>query len=346
MIPVAIPNRPFATDVITGLQLPDGIFEATLGKQRINAHLKNIGAAAINNAQVYIEGVSHPGLIVTPATHVVPSLGAGVARLLGWEADFSAVPPGEHHVSFVAEGAGGDRTRVIKKIFVTRVQFDPVTATFSAPTPQGIVTIQFADLIKPKEGCCGRRSKVSRRDRKVSQFPANLSRLFGRHDPDFEFCPPGYLPHQMDVTVTSTPPFAGQYGDLPYQDPWWKVVFCIIAVSSSSQLRSSPPRRAVRSWSRQVEAAGAARRGTVAASRPKGGAAATSSRAWLPLPRRPRRSPPTPMRVIQSGGDRTIPPRRRASLRRASGSAPSSNTKRPLRSASRSRSERNGSTNA
>jgi hypothetical protein len=44
----------------------------------------------------------------------------------------------------------------------------------------------------------------------------------------------GYLPFYLlkdgVMTVTYDPPFAGQYGDLPYQDPWWKVLLIILAV--------------------------------------------------------------------------------------------------------------------
>lgn len=47
-----IPNRPFSTEPITGLMLPDGVFEASIGKQTINAHIKNT-AGVVPNIQVY-----------------------------------------------------------------------------------------------------------------------------------------------------------------------------------------------------------------------------------------------------------------------------------------------------
>jgi hypothetical protein len=38
------------------------------------------------------------------------------------------------------------------------------------------------------------------------------------------------FPTRFDYTVTPTDPFEGQYGPLPYDDPWWKVLLIIIAV--------------------------------------------------------------------------------------------------------------------
>jgi hypothetical protein len=229
---VAIPNRPFSTEIITGLLLPDGLFEALLGKQRINAHFKNTDAAAANGLQIYIESVSHPGIVVTPVTHHVSQLAGGAARALSWEADFSAAPAGVHYVSFVVQDAGGKR-RVIKKIFVTRTHFDAATKTFHSETPEGMLSVRFSDLIGPKDQCCGKKrnpTENNQHDRDLGSMINALGKLFQGHDPDFIACLPGYLPSSLDLVVTPTPPFPGQYGDLPFEDPWWKVILCLIAV--------------------------------------------------------------------------------------------------------------------
>jgi hypothetical protein len=146
------------------------------------------------------------------------------------ECGFQHVPPGVHHISFVAEDATG-RNRTIKKIFVTRVQFDPSTTTFSAQTPEGVIQITLKDLVGPKGACCPT-PKDQRVTARVHQgdIIAQISRLFEGHRTDFPFCIPGYLLHDFDVVVTPTPPYSGQYGDLPFQDPWWKILLCIIAV--------------------------------------------------------------------------------------------------------------------
>lgn len=225
-----IPNRPFSTDAITGLMLPDGIFDATLGKQRINAHFTNQGAAPSAPAAIYVESISHPGIVVTAATHATPALPGNASRVLSWDADFSSASEGVHYVSFIAE-SGPTRNRIIKKIFVTRVVFDPASTSFSAKTPEGVLSVTFRELVVPQDlMCCGRGRRQDPNAKEVAALINYVGQLFSGHQPDFKFCPPGYLPLEFEASVTPTPPYSGQYGDLPFEDPWWKIVLCIIAV--------------------------------------------------------------------------------------------------------------------
>jgi len=229
VIAATVPSRPFATEQITGLMLPDGIFESSIGNQRINAFVQNTSGATLAGAQVYVESVSHPGIVVTPQTHAVPSLAPGASRQFSWPIDVSAAPPGSHLVSFVIKTAG-DQTRVIKKIFVTRVSFDPSTVTFHAETPEGEIAVQFSDLVGPGEGCCPPDDRRRADDVRQGDFIEFAGTAFAGQQDDFRFCVDGYLPHYFSVSLTPNPPYEGQYGDLPFQDPWWKVVLCIIAV--------------------------------------------------------------------------------------------------------------------
>ena len=227
---ITILNRPFSTDAITGLMLPDGIFDATLGKQSINAHFTNQGAAPSAAASIYVESVSHPGIVVTATTHATPALPGNASRVLSWEADFSAASEGVHYVSFIAE-SGPARTRTIKKIFVTRVLFDPANTSFSAKTPEGVLRVKFHELVVPQDlMCCGRGRRRDPDAKEVAALMNYVGELFSGHKPDFKFCPPGYLPLEFEATVSPTPPSGGQYGDLPFEDPWWKIILCIIAV--------------------------------------------------------------------------------------------------------------------
>jgi len=231
MIAVDIPNRPFSTELYTGLMLPDGIFESSLGNQNLNAQFRNAGASALSNVSVNIEGASHPAIVITPQTFFLWNLDGRAARVLPWAIDVSGVPPGEYLVSFVAK-TPTDQRRIIKKIFVTRVTFDPATVTFTAHTPQGSFSVQFHDLIKPKDRCCPKRLDQpdghSFNDKQ--SFLDQVKPLFRGHDTRFEFCPPGYLPRSFDTEVLPASPFTGQHGDLPYQDPWWKLILCLIAL--------------------------------------------------------------------------------------------------------------------
>jgi hypothetical protein len=232
MITMSIPNRPFASEIITGLGLPDGIFETTLGVQRVNAHFTNQGASALSAVNVYIESVSDPGIVITPRTHSIAQLESNGARLLSWQADFSLATPGVHRISFIAENAAG-RRRIIKKIFVTKISFDPTTMTFGAMTPEGFIQVGFKNFTGPKQvPCCGSKERPNsfvEGSQRMSVLDA--LRLFrGVHRPDFQLCLHEYLLQDFEVVVTPTPAYTGQYGDLPFQDPWWKVVLCIIAV--------------------------------------------------------------------------------------------------------------------
>lgn len=237
MSAITIPNRPFSTDIITGLMLPDGIFESTLGRQRVNVHVTNAGASPAGAIEVYVESTSHPGIVVTPFAHYLYGLGGGAARVVAWEADFSAAPPGTHLISFIAK-TPSSFTRIIKKIFVTRVTFDATTTTFRAETPEGTIAARFRDLVIPVDMVCCRRWQRQHRKgedepqgrKRTEQLMNHFGALFQRHDPDFRFCPPGYLPLSLEAVVTPNPPYPGQYGDLPFQDPWWKILLCIIAV--------------------------------------------------------------------------------------------------------------------
>ncbi len=83
MAQINIPNRPFASDLFTGLMIPDGLFVTMFGKQNINIHLTNSGAAAHPSSEVYIESTSHPGILVTPKTHQIGSLVGDASR--GWK---------------------------------------------------------------------------------------------------------------------------------------------------------------------------------------------------------------------------------------------------------------------
>jgi hypothetical protein len=90
-----IVKRPFATENISGLMTPDGIFVTTLGHQGLNAQFLNPGSTPSASAQVYFESVDDPNIVVTPATYPVPALPAMATKVLTWAADFSNATPGE-----------------------------------------------------------------------------------------------------------------------------------------------------------------------------------------------------------------------------------------------------------
>lgn len=229
-MPFEIPNRPFASDHITGLMLPDGIFESSLGQQQLNVHFKNAGATSENNVSIYVESTSNPGIVVTPQTHSITSLSASATTLQHWDIDVSAAPAGCYYISFIIENTTGSRQRIIKKIFVTRVSFNPATGAFSAETPEGVFTIKLNTILDPGKGnCCKQKRPKADNTPSYTDMFTNLARTFKGATSIKDLCPIIILPTNYTTGITPTPPFSGQYDDLPFNDPWWKVLLAIIA---------------------------------------------------------------------------------------------------------------------
>jgi len=245
----AIKNRPFATEPITGMMLPDGVFAAGIGKENINAHFENTGADE-TDVQIYLESVSNPNIVVTPATFYVGTAEQSASHLFAWEADFSTAPAGKHFVSFIVQTSGGHQ-RIIQKIFVAKLGYDPGTQAFTAQVPEGVLSVQFLSMVGPGKPCGRCRpcddckcacdgpngapgAATGRANSQAQAAPENvlqyLTDELSSRNPNFNFCLPGYLIDSVHASVNPTPPFAGQYGDLPFQDPWWKLILCLIAL--------------------------------------------------------------------------------------------------------------------
>lgn len=224
---LAIPNRPFATEKITGLMVPDGLFEITLGNQRLNAHIRNDAGTALEGAEVYIEGTSDPGIGISPAVQPLGMLAPGASHLVSWDLDLSGATPGTPVVSFVVDGPGG-RQRIFKKIFVTQVTLDP-SGHFSVHVPEGRLRVKFEELAEVD--CCGKVTDPTKEQwERLARAWRSISSSWRGHDPDFELCPPPFLPIRATTEVTYNDPFDGQYGPLPYEDPFWKVFFCLLGL--------------------------------------------------------------------------------------------------------------------
>ena len=221
---ITVPNRPFATETITGLMLPDGVFESSLGHQRLNAHFTNLDAAPINGVSFYVEGFSDPRIQATPATYSA-ALPGNASALWSWDVDVSAVPAGVYDVSLVAKINAG-LTRTIKKIFVMRVQFNPGTRTFTAQGPEGAIEVSFGDLIAPKSQCC----PPGIDHEKLFNFLEEVTSLSIPRRPKFRPVPAGLLAAPHGRGHHPNAPIRRPIWRLPLQDFAWKLFFCIIAV--------------------------------------------------------------------------------------------------------------------
>lgn len=224
MIPISIPNRPFATELLTGAMLPDGFFESSLAFQKINSHFRNDGALPINDLRISFESASSPGIRVTAQTHSVDRLEPGAARLLAWDIDVSSAPVGKHFISFIAESPAG-RTRRIVRIFVTRVSYNASTGSYVVRAPEGELSLRILEGIRPADE--PEATEVFPDDfldqARSLQFKAT------EHVGTIKPYTGLLLPTHLSFTLRPTP-YSGQYGDLPYQDPWWKVLALIALI--------------------------------------------------------------------------------------------------------------------
>jgi hypothetical protein len=195
--PMDIQRRPYSIEPITGIMLPDGIFDTAIYKQRITCYYTNTSGADLADVAIYLESVSDPGIAPVSETFRFARIPAGASVQVSWLADFEHASPGKKNVSFVARAAGHSMKRVIKQIFVTRTTYDSATRRYVCECPEGKISVRFHKLIGP------------------AKIDANN--------------PLGpWIVEGMTLDVVPNPAYDGQFGDLPFQDPWWKVLGWII----------------------------------------------------------------------------------------------------------------------
>jgi hypothetical protein len=199
-VPAAIPNRPFAICLPTNLMNIDGFFVINMGTQIIQAYVVNQSGAQLNNVRVYIEGISDPGVVLTPQVQTVGNVPGGASFPVRFRASFLTASPGIALVSFIVESDGLVFKRIIKKIFITRVDYHKPSKTYSVVMPQGTMRVTFHKVtMGPRDNRC-------------------------KDDDPFVV-----LPQDVTYDWIPNPPYIGIRGPFPYQDPWWKIALAILA---------------------------------------------------------------------------------------------------------------------
>lgn len=217
-------NRPFSVEPVTHVMLPDGIFDLALPQQQITCYYTNTGAAPLTNVTLYLEGVSDPGMVPVANTYSFPSIPAGASVRVQWLCDFTHASIGKKNISFIAQADGQTPHRTLKQIFVSKTSFDTTTGTFVCEVPEGSTRVKFHRVIgsssKDWNGgggggrggcCCG----------------CGGGGGGGGKGGTTDLGP--WIPVGITVEVTPNPAYTGQFGDLPFQDPWWKIVGWIVA---------------------------------------------------------------------------------------------------------------------
>jgi hypothetical protein len=207
--PLQILTRPFAVEPVTSVMLPDGIFDNAINKLRIACHVTNNSASSLTNATIYLESVGDPGIVPVAKTFTFQGIPAGASVLVMWDADFTNAAPGKRLVSFVARADGFDSQRSIQQIFVSQTRYDATTNSFTCTVEEGMLTVSHISAIVPRP-------------------------TWGARGGDNECrCPPEWgpaIPTGMTLVWTPNPAYEGEHGDLPFSDPWWKILALIVAI--------------------------------------------------------------------------------------------------------------------
>lgn len=209
--PMQVLTRPFAIEPVTNVMMPDGIFDNAIYNLRIAAHMTNMSGSALNNVTVYLESVGDPGIAPVARTFFFASVPAGAAMLVVWDANFQHATPGKRLVSFVAKADGHTPRRSIQQIFVSQTRFDSTSNSYTCSIEEGTLV-----LSKPQGHLPGKRwGTGDNGDGKTCRCPPGLGPV---------------VPTGMTLVWTPNPAYAGTHGELPFSDPWWKVLAIIVAL--------------------------------------------------------------------------------------------------------------------
>jgi len=203
-VPADIPHRPYSVYPSANLITPDGFFITNLGLQFVELHVKNEKNGNLANVRVYIEGFSDPHIVPFLEYQNLGDIPKDASVPTRFLADFKDATPGFVWVSFIVESDGHEFKRIIKKIYVTRLDYNENTKTVSVYAPEGRMDVRI------------KRSIIDRKH----------SRCHGKPSPKDPII---LLPTHMTFEWFPDPPYEGKRGPYPFEDPWWKVLVFVAA---------------------------------------------------------------------------------------------------------------------
>ncbi|WP_380674818.1 hypothetical protein [Salinigranum sp. GCM10025319] len=198
---------------------------------------------------------------------VLGPLNPGDATTVFFKVDVSGAAPRKHMVEFVCLDMDGTpdpsspKRRVTRPIFVSHTYVDRTAGHVVSEVQQGRLSLDLKEVAYDQEGARdGRRRKTEdprpsgslpREDlRRLLEGlldgenvdPCDIMRVLSCHcvgdeppgdlppgDDRFEYDPFYAVPKRYSFDVTPRQPYEGQYGPLPFDDPWWKVLLLIVA---------------------------------------------------------------------------------------------------------------------
>jgi hypothetical protein len=301
---VSQPVPPFAIRPQNLQAMPEGIFEATLGRYFMAVRITNIftapwptsarvglsdrcrawlatGGVAVVDSWTPNEQATL-GQTVAGGKVVVGALAPWASRVIYFKVDVFAAQPRKHQVELqVDSDFGAERVDLINKkakapMHVSRTTFDPVAKVFVSRCDAGTLTAAVKEMAVEHwtfkrawyrarklihgggNGETGTHGGTGGCDPIVLERVREQLRAFldgkdvdlckiwrelacccagGKDGGDDDWTDdkdPGLgfflWPTIIDYTVDYHPPFAGQFGPIPYDDPWWKALLIILAI--------------------------------------------------------------------------------------------------------------------
>ncbi len=213
-----IPRRPFSVEPLTNIMLPDGIFDTAIFNQKITCFFTNTAGIDLDDVTIYLESVGDIGILPQAKTYNFLKIPTGAAVKVDWLSNFQNATPGKKLVSFIAQAKNSAIKRVIKQIFVSSTTYDEVNDDYVLDIEEGTFKLHYMKVIPSRDDssdghgkyccccCCKRRGDGK-----------------GTH-------PGPQIPKEMHMAFYPNPGYIGLHGDLPFSDPWWKILAIIIAV--------------------------------------------------------------------------------------------------------------------
>lgn len=304
---VSQPVPPFAIRPETLQAMPEGVFEATLGRYFMAVQLTNIftlawpasarvGLSDRCRAWLAAAGVTvvdswsaneqaSLGQSVVGGRVVVGALAPWASKRIYFKVDVAAAQVRKHQIELqVDSDQGAESIALISKkakapIQVSRTVYDTTRAAFVSECDVGTLTAAIKAMVvdlSTFKRAMGNARRIVRGGRVPGTSgtpgtggcdPQELERIRQRlraflDGKDVDLCAiwrelacccaggpggpgrggddwidvkdPGLSffvwPTVVDYTIEYRPPFAGQFGPFPYDDPWWKILLLIIAI--------------------------------------------------------------------------------------------------------------------
>ena len=303
------PVPPFAVRPETLQAMPEGVFEASLGRYFMAVRVTNIwtepwpASASVGVSDRCRAWLAAAGVVVVDSWSAneqatlgqtvaggrvaVGSLAPWASKLVYFKVDVSAAQARKHqvevqvHTAQGAEDIGLVNPHAKAPIQVSRTTYDPTKKAFVSTCDVGTMTVAVKELVVDLSTLKRAMAEARKLSRAVAPGhgtgsggattggcdPRALDRL--RHQlrqfldgKDVDLCAlwrelacccagggpggpagdddwteggdPGLgffaWPSVVDYAIDYHPPFAGQFGPIPFDDPWWKVLLIIIAI--------------------------------------------------------------------------------------------------------------------